>query len=89
MSQKEYVPILLQIIHKNCPPTPENCEGGVYVGTAGIAYSFYHVAMSGAFEENREQFLNTAEKYIKVCVNINSILRTVLNLSKEGQSAIL
>ena len=65
-SQHEYVPVLLQIIHKNCPPAPENCDGGVYVGAAGIAYAFYHVAESGLFEDKREHFLSVAEKYIKV-----------------------
>lgn len=65
-SQREYVPVLLQIIHKNCPATPENFEGGVYVGSAGIAYAFYHVAQSGIFDDKRDYFLNIAEKYIKV-----------------------
>lgn len=63
--QREYVPVLLQIINKNCPPLAENCEGAVYVGGAGIAYAFYHVAQSGLFEDKREHFLNIAEKYIK------------------------
>ena len=63
--QKEYVPVLLQIINKNCPPSPENCEGALYVGSAGIAYAFYHVAQSGLFEEKKEHFLGVAEKYIK------------------------
>jgi len=64
-SQREYVPVLLQIIHKNCPATPENFEGGVYVGSAGIAYAFYHVAQSGLFDDKKDHFLGIAEKYIK------------------------
>jgi len=63
--QKEYVPVLLQIIDKNCPPSPENCEGALYVGSAGIAYAFYHVAQSGLFEDKKDHFLGVAEKYIK------------------------
>jgi len=63
--QKEYVPVLLQIINKNCPSSPENCEGALYVGAAGIAYAFYHVAQSGLFDDKKEHFLSVAEKYIK------------------------
>ena len=66
IAQREYVPVLLQIIHKNCAPSPENCEGGVYVGATGVAYAFYHVAESGLFDEKKDHFLNIAEKYIKV-----------------------
>jgi len=66
LGQREYVPVLLQIINKNCPPAPEHTDGALYVGAAGVAYAFYHVAQSGVFEEKRDQFLATAEKYIKV-----------------------
>lgn len=66
LSQREYVPVLLQIINKNCPPAPEHTNGALYVGAAGVAYAFYHVAQSGVFDNKREQFLSTAEKYIKV-----------------------
>lgn len=65
-SQCEYVPVLLQIIHKNSPPAPENCEGGLYVGSAGIAYAFYHVSESGLFPDKKEHFLSVAEKYVKM-----------------------
>ncbi|XP_065057896.1 lanC-like protein 3 [Rhopilema esculentum] len=73
-AQKDYVPELLQIIHKNCPPLPENCDGGMYVGAAGIAYAFYHVAESPTFSEKRSNFLDIAEAYIKVAIKeINKV----------------
>ncbi len=66
-AQKDYVPELLQIIHKNCPPLPENCDGALYVGAAGIGYAFYHVAKCLVFAEKRSSLLDIAEAYIKVC----------------------
>lgn len=80
MNQREYVPVLLQIVNKNCLPAAEHTDGGIYVGAAGVAYAFYHVAQSGVFEEKREQFLSTAEKYIKVkflLINCNCSCRIV------------
>ena len=68
-AQKDYVPELLQIIHKNCPPIPDNCEGAMYVGAAGIGYAFYHVAECPTFADRRDSFLNTAEQYIKVSLD--------------------
>ena len=65
-AQKDYVPELLQIIHKNCPALAENCEGAMYVGAAGIGYAFFHVAECPVFAEKRNQFLEIAESYIKV-----------------------
>ena len=65
-AQKEYVPELLQIIHKNCPPVVENCEGAMYVGAAGIGYAFYHVAECPVFADKRNHFLEIAESYVKV-----------------------
>ena len=65
-AQKDYVPELLQIIHKNCPPLPENCDGGMYVGAAGIGYAFYHVAECPVFADKRNGFLEIAESYIQV-----------------------
>ena len=65
-AQKEYVPELLQIIHKNCPPSPENCDGAMYVGAAGIGYAFYHVALSPIFADKKNALLEIAEAYIKV-----------------------
>ena len=65
-AQKDYVPELLQIINKNCPPLAENCEGAMYVGAAGIGYAFYHVAESTVFAEKRNNLLEIAESYTKV-----------------------
>lgn len=67
-AQKEYVPELLQIIHKNCPPSPENCDGAMYVGAAGIGYAFYHVALSPIFADKKNALLEIAEAYIKVAL---------------------
>nr|XP_012559466.2 lanC-like protein 3 isoform X1 [Hydra vulgaris] len=66
-SQRNYVSTLLQIISKNSPATPENCEGGLYVGAAGIAYAFYHVAQTG--DDKKSEYLLAAEKYAKVSLN--------------------
>lgn len=87
LSQQEYVPVLLQIIHKNCPPLPEHTNGALYVGAAGIAYAFYHVAQSGLFEDKKEQFLTTAEKYIKI--SLREIKKTDPASNGIGASLLL
>jgi hypothetical protein len=41
-------------------------DGGLYVGCAGVAYMYYHVAQCDAFSAERPDYLNTALDYIQV-----------------------
>ncbi|XP_014675270.1 PREDICTED: lanC-like protein 3 [Priapulus caudatus] len=45
------------------PPTMENCEGGLYVGCAGIAYALCHLAHNEAFKPEQGKLLQSAEQY--------------------------
>eukprot|EP00794_Sanderia_malayensis_P000276 gene276-900_t len=86
-AQKDYVPELLQIIHKNCPPLPENCEGALYVGAAGIGYAFYHVAQCPVFAEKKKYLLEIAETYIKV--SLREVGKSDRSRSGIGASLLL
>lgn len=69
IDRARWVPQVCQIaesIMEGMPPTLDNCDGGLYVGNAGIAYMFYHVASNAAFSEMRSDFLDQAVMYSKV-----------------------
>lgn len=57
---------IAESIVEGMPPTLENCDGGLYVGNAGIAYMFYHLAQNQAFSEKRSDFLERAVMYANV-----------------------
>ncbi|KAL1131925.1 hypothetical protein AAG570_011536 [Ranatra chinensis] len=45
----------------------KNVDGGLYVGSAGIAYMFYHLARSSVFEKEKPQLLAKGLDVIKQC----------------------
>ena len=53
-------------VNKKMPPSLSNCDGGLYVGCAGVAYMFYYMAQSEAFADKKEEFLTEAKSYIDV-----------------------
>lgn len=55
---------IVDLIRTNYKPTKEKGDGGLYVGTAGIAYMFYYLAKSGNFPSQQNAFLQQAETYI-------------------------
>lgn len=44
--------------------TFEDCNGGLYVGLAGVSYMCYYLAQHPAFSENRPEFLDKCEKFL-------------------------
>nr|XP_026696073.1 lanC-like protein 3 isoform X1 [Ciona intestinalis] len=77
-----------KILH-NLKPTPANGKGGIYVGTAGIAYMFYYLARSGLYPDHKERFLNAAKSYIESALeydrsNISSKRKQIGFLHGEG-----
>lgn len=39
----------------------ENCDGGVYVGLAGLSYALWYASTKSVFENERIQLLNDAK----------------------------
>lgn len=66
---KNLIPNVLQLIEKQSPPERSSCDGGLYVGGAGIGYAFYAVAESSArfpVANTRDDCLRKALEYMKV-----------------------
>jgi len=61
---------VLQLIEERSPPQMSSCDGGLYVGAAGIGYAFYSVAESSEFSTIREQCLGKAREYMQVKLNL-------------------
>ena len=58
----------VETILQHMPPKPENCDGGLYVGCAGVAYAFYYLASSDAMADSKQNLLKMAKDYIDVSV---------------------
>lgn len=56
-------------IVQRMPPTFDNCDGGVYVGCAGVAYMFYYLAQSEIFQDMRQDLLTKARNYADVALS--------------------
>ncbi|XP_045196539.2 lanC-like protein 3 [Mercenaria mercenaria] len=57
---------IAESIVEGMPATPDNCDGGLYVGNAGIAYMFYYLAQNEAFKDMRSTYLEKAVMYANV-----------------------
>lgn len=57
---------LCDSIMQGMPPAPENCDGGLYVGNAGIAYMFYSLAKNESLKDHRSTLLENAMLYTRV-----------------------
>ncbi|GJQ76591.1 putative lanthionine synthetase C-like protein [Trypoxylus dichotomus] len=55
--------VLTRITHK-FKPVEKNAEDGLYLGTAGVAYMFYHLSRIPALREYHEKYLENAVKYL-------------------------
>ncbi|XP_029180471.2 lanC-like protein 3 [Acropora millepora] len=71
---RELVQRVLKLIDERSPPQRASCDGGLYVGGAGIGYAFYAVAQSSEFANVREQCLMKALEYMQV--SLNEVSRT-------------
>ena len=54
-------------IIKNAPPTVRNCDGGLYVGCAGIAYAFHYLskAHSHSLSSLNNSLFVKAKEYVE------------------------
>lgn len=61
----------IEEIKANVEPIERNGKDGLYLGTAGTAYMFYHLSKIAAFTDQKRQLLQSALEYIqpslKVC----------------------
>ena len=73
-----------QIINEKMPPTFDNCDGGLYVGCAGIAYMYYYLASNPCFAEHRQELLIKARNYTDVALSYATSKR-----SRDVPSAFL
>jgi len=51
------------------PPTFKNCDGGLYVGCAGVAYMLYYLAQAEVLAEKRQELLTRARNYTDVALS--------------------
>ncbi|XP_057654525.1 lanC-like protein 3 homolog [Diorhabda carinulata] len=52
-------------IENGVKPTEKNASEGIYLGTAGIAYMFYHLSNIPSLSSKKSLFLNQAIMYLK------------------------
>nr|XP_023019733.1 lanC-like protein 3 homolog [Leptinotarsa decemlineata] len=58
-------------IENGVKPTEKNASDGIYLGTAGITYMFYHLSKIQTLLGNKE-YLNKAIEYLKPALNVAS-----------------
>lgn len=63
---KTCIETVIDTILKNFPPSPDSCDGSLYVGNIGVAYMLYYLSKHEQFREKRTVFLERAEEYVKV-----------------------
>ncbi len=69
---KQIVLGITKNIMDNMPPTFDNCDGGAYVGCAGVAYMFQRLAESALFAAEKDDFLTKARNYSDVALSYAS-----------------
>ncbi|KAL4233772.1 LanC-like protein 3 [Mactra antiquata] len=57
---------IAESIVQGMPAALENCDGGLYVGNAGISYMFYWLSQNEAFKDMRKNYLEKAVIYANV-----------------------
>ena len=81
---KQQIVALTKAIMSKMPPTLDNCDGGLYVGNAGVAYMFYYLSMHVDFADMKSTFLEQAMLYLRV-----SLEYTKKSGSRDATSFIL
>ena len=56
-------------ISERMPHTFDNCDGGLYVGCAGVAYMYYYIAISEPYSNLRDEMLVRAKNYADVALS--------------------
>ena len=72
---KQIILAMVKSIVEGMPPIFHNCDGGLYVGCAGIAYMLDYLANSKPFAEDksvRQEFLTRARNYADVSLSYAS-----------------
>ena len=63
-----YVADMVDLLRSRLPPTAENCDGGLYVGCAGVAYALFHIGQAELFPGLRDRLLTMSVEYIDVAM---------------------
>lgn len=53
----------LDKIKRNQPPLPQNADGGLYTGTPGIGYLFFHISCSTEYAEVKRDLIAKGVEY--------------------------
>jgi len=64
----QYISRTVDAIRTRMPPTTENCDGGLYVGCAGVAYALYRLALNEQLSASRDRLLAAAVEYVDVAL---------------------
>uniref|UniRef100_T1JC93 LanC-like protein 3 homolog n=1 Tax=Strigamia maritima TaxID=126957 RepID=T1JC93_STRMM len=59
---------ILQNIVDNQSRKLSDCDGGLYVGLSGIAYTFYYLSTLPAFIDKKQEYLKIASEYISIAM---------------------
>ncbi|OWF40181.1 LanC-like protein 3 [Mizuhopecten yessoensis] len=72
IDQEKWIGCIEQIVKNivnGMPPDPANCDGGLYVGNAGIAYMYYYLSNCDLFTQRKTDFLEQGMMYGKVAMD--------------------
>lgn len=61
---------VLDSIDANFEPNEQNAEDGIYLGTAGVSYMYYHLSKNVHLSQHRSKFLLKAEEYLKPALHV-------------------
>lgn len=69
---KPYLSEVLTKITDKFKPVEKNGEDGLYLGTGGVSYMFYHLSKIPALRAYREKYLENAVKYLLPALHVCS-----------------
>jgi len=64
----QYITRTVEAIRSRMPPTTGNCDGGLYVGCAGVGYALYRLASVAQLTASRDRLLAAATEYVDVAL---------------------
>lgn len=59
---------LINLITSKLPPSAADGDGGLYVGTGGVGYMFYHVSHSPLYAAEKDQLIQKGLEYVKAAL---------------------
>lgn len=63
---KEMTEKVVEKVLSKRPPSYENCDGGLYVGDAGIAYMLYYLSQNSQLSSKKDDYLKSAMQYTQI-----------------------